>query len=176
IQLIGYYFSWKYFQAILQFIKAELKFTCQVQKKTRQFFRDKTMTYIAVHARQKDFLGLSAQKSGYTVAPLTYFHRAMMYFRKKYLRVQFLVCSDDPLWCERSMNSSDVLCVVTNDPIVDMAVMTTCDHSVISTGTYSWWVGLLTKGTTVFYKNFPRKGSVIEKHFKHDEYYLPYWI
>ena len=45
----------------------------------------------------------------------------------------------------------------------DLALLASCDHTVMATGTFSWWAAWLANGTTVYYANFPRRGSWHER-------------
>lgn len=57
-----------------------------------------------------------------------------------------------------------------------MATLVRCNHTIMSTGTFSWWISYLTNGTTVYYTDWPKHGSVLEKMLKKDEYFLNNWI
>ena len=59
-----------------------------------------------------------------------------------------------------------------------MAVLSSCNHVITSTGTFSWWIGYFSKGIVLYYKSFPRKGFwLINTQFEGmGDYFLPRWI
>lgn len=57
-----------------------------------------------------------------------------------------------------------------------MALITLCNHTIISTGTFSWWSGYLNKGNVTLYGGWPAKGTNLEKIVNITEYFLPNWI
>ena len=59
---------------------------------------------------------------------------------------------------------------------VDLAVLASCDHFIMSTGTYGWWAAWLTGGVVVYYKYPAREGSLYSKHFNGDDFFPPHWI
>jgi galactoside 2-L-fucosyltransferase 1/2 len=59
---------------------------------------------------------------------------------------------------------------------VDLSVLSMCNHTIASTGTFSWWAGYLAGGQTIYCKNWPRAGSPMQKMINTNEYFLPHWI
>lgn len=59
---------------------------------------------------------------------------------------------------------------------VDMAALTLCNHTIMSTGTYSWWTAYLTNGITIYYGNWPKAGSVLDQMIQKNDYFLDGWI
>lgn len=101
------------------------------------------VTRVGVHVRR---LGIKQ------VAPLAYVERAMDWFRFRYARVHFVVCSDDPGWCKRQLGQRDVSVSEGQEPEVDLAVLSLMQHSIVTTGTYGWWGAWLAKGKVVYWK------------------------
>ncbi|ELT93801.1 hypothetical protein CAPTEDRAFT_49636, partial [Capitella teleta] len=60
-------------------------------------------------------------------------------------------------------------------PGEDLAMLAACDHVISSTGTFSFWAGWLSKGVVLYYKNFPRKGSPLDKVFQPADAFPEYW-
>jgi len=58
----------------------------------------------------------------------------------------------------------------------DLALLSSCDHTIMSTGTYGWWAAWLAKGTTVYYADWPRNGSTLMSMFKRKDFFPPSWI
>ncbi|KAH3880212.1 hypothetical protein DPMN_004122 [Dreissena polymorpha] len=59
---------------------------------------------------------------------------------------------------------------------VDMAVQGSCDHTIVSTGSFGWWAAWLAGGTTIISKHQAVNGSQLDKQFVLTEYFLPNWI
>ena len=93
-------------------------------------------------------------------------------------RLVFVVCSDDIEWCHENLESkrADVSIVTTGDPIVDMAVLAQCRHSIVTVGTFGWWSAWLANGTTVYYGDWPAQGSSLAAATRHRDYFYPHWI
>ena len=89
----------------------------------------------------------------------------MTYYREKYLQPTFLVVSDDTAWCKEHLTADDVriigkisatmalsyisVSLEGGSPSSDMALMSTCDHSIIDYGSYGVWGAVLAGGEVV---------------------------
>jgi len=58
----------------------------------------------------------------------------------------------------------------------DLAILSQCNHTIMTVGTYGWWAGYLAGGITVYYKNFPAEGSSFYRIFSKDDFFPPHWI
>ena len=59
----------------------------------------------------------------------------------------------------------------------DLALLASCDHTVMTTGTFSWWAAWLANGTTVYCADYPKRGSWLSTKIQRStEYYYPDWI
>ena len=121
------------------------------------------------------------------MATVDYFHAAMNYFRKQYTNCVFLIASDDVKWCRKHLMAHDIIIIADHKPKTvlklrmdgvsrDMSILRLVDHSIISTGTFSLWVGRFTPGQVIYFKNFVVKGSALDRDFKAEDYYQPGWI
>ena len=54
-----------------------------------------------------------------------------------------------------------------------LALLSRCNHSIITLGTYSWWSGWLAGGDVIYYKRYLRPNS---KDYFGDEYYPYHWM
>jgi len=104
----------------------------------------------------------------------------MTHFVRLFPRVQFLVASNDIRWCQQHVkfNSSgvNVTFSVGHSAGQDLALLASCNHTVMTTGTYSWWAAWLANGITVYYANYPRRGSWLSTKIDKNDYYHPDWI
>ena len=192
--LCCYFQSWKYFDGYQSDIRKMFHFRGKIRKLARtiiskakhvflthltdqvtQFGNTQTLTYIGVHVRRGDLQLEHHLHRGYKPAPLTYFHKAMDYYRQHFPNTIFLVTSDDIEWCKVKLGSSDVFFVEGQHEAVDMAVLSMTNHTVISVGTFSWWAGWLAGGQVIYYRNWPTRNSEVAQQYEHDDYFLPKW-
>jgi len=138
---------------------------------------------VAVHVRRGDFLRRRNIRKGFTTATPLYLRRALGYFVERFARIQFVVASNDIAWCRAHLQSLywdrdrvNVTFSEGHSAGEDMALLTSCNHAVITTGTYGWWAAWLINGITVYYADFPRKGSLLSKRSHTEDYYPPNWI
>ena len=180
LTLSGYWRSWKYFNNVSNDIRKTFTIKTTFLKKAEQFIRSlntDNKTLIGIHVRRGDFLGQVAQNKGRIVVNKGYILRAMSFFRQQHTYVRFIVVSNDIKWCRDNISAKDVFFSNFTEPIIDMAILSLCDHTIISTGTFSWWCGWLSRGTVVYYSDYPRPGSYLANHtLFHDDYYPPSWI
>ena len=63
------------------------------------------------------------------------------------------------------------------DPIVDISILSLCNHTIITSGSFGWSGAWLANGTVVYLRDFPKPGSELYKNFFiNNGYYLPNWI
>jgi galactoside 2-L-fucosyltransferase 1/2 len=58
----------------------------------------------------------------------------------------------------------------------DLAILSACNHTIMTVGTYGWWAGYLAGGTTVYLRNFPAARSELDRWFSRDDFFPPDWI
>ncbi|XP_076112352.1 galactoside 2-alpha-L-fucosyltransferase Sec1-like isoform X1 [Mytilus galloprovincialis] len=186
--LKGYFQSWKYFIKNSREIRKEFQFKENVQTEaTKQFqeiIKSKNITnvnrhtFIAVHVRRGDFVNNQHFVNfGYSSANESYINNAMTKFRSQFSNAFFIFSSDDIAWCKNHFNESNIAFInKKNSPEIDMAIMSHCNHTIVTTGSYGWWTAWLIGGTTIYFKDFPRKGSKLDKIFDSTTYNLPSWM
>jgi len=187
----GSFASWMYTYPIATQLRQNLKF----RKKNTEFVADflsrnvppgwTTLKFVrvGVHVRRGDYLKTWTRRAGFTVASERYLQRAMNYFVERFPRIQFIVASNDIRWCQKHIrlsmfNRTDVNITfsVSHNAGQDLALLSKCDHTVMTTGTYSWWAAFLANGTTVYYANFPRPRSHLAALVRRSEFFHPDWI
>ncbi|ELU06265.1 hypothetical protein CAPTEDRAFT_116007 [Capitella teleta] len=110
-----------------------------------------------------------------TIAGASYFHKAMDLMLNKYPNAFFIVASDDMAWAKTTLGSRAIMTPFRSAQH-DLALLASCQHTIISSGTFSWWAGWLSNGTTIYYQDYPRKGSSLFAGFNHSDYYCKDWI
>ena len=97
------------------------------------------------------------------------------YFKEQFPRIQFVVCSDDITWCREHVRDESVVYSEGNSPITYFAILSSCDHVIMSTGSFSWWAAWLAGGMAVYYYNWPRPMSQLEYFVTKSDYFYPTW-
>ena len=115
---------------------------------------------------------------GHVVATRAYFFKAMRWMigSMPSKTVLFLVVSDDIAWCERFLSGSYVRVAPPASASVHLALLASCDHVIMSTGTFGWWGAWMAGGKVVYYKNYPAENSPLAKGFNRTDFFLPSWV
>lgn len=140
-------------------------------------------TLIGVHVRRGDITSLNMQDYGFVVANRAYLLRAFDYFRQKLPDKQliFTVIGNDYGWnLENLKNISEthmtVAILPTSASEFDLALLSSSDHFIMTTGTYGWWAGFLTGGIVVYHKVFARPGSYLASQMVGEDHFPPEWV
>ena len=191
--LVGYFQTYRCFQNVENELRTQhFKFHNRLALKAQRFFSEnvtnvigssrKDMIYVGIDIRRGDMVSKkSLIDKGYTTAHSSYILNAITYYVKRYLTnsIIFIVCTDDKKWfydnTEGKSNAS-ILLSHGSDPGLDLAILSQCNHSIITVGSFGWWSAWLAGGTTVYYANWPRKGSKLAENFYKEEYFPPHWI
>ena len=127
---------------------------------------------VGIHIRRGDMLLQRRLREGFEAMPSSYFRHAMDYFTSRHERVLFYVASIDMEWTRTWVRGDHVIYTEqTFDR--DFAILMSCDHVITSIGTFSWWVGWLTKGTTIYYGVTPAEGTKAASAYRPDKIYPP---
>ncbi|XP_059164103.1 galactoside 2-alpha-L-fucosyltransferase Sec1-like isoform X2 [Physella acuta] len=180
--LDGYYQSWKYFDDLRDellnkhfLLHPSLKIAAN--NYIKNLLKERKLegaVLVAVHVRRGDFV--RQRVKGYTAAPIPYYYKAMDHFRKKYGKVMFIICTNDLIWAETNLDEGpDVHYSHETDGSLDLAIMISCDHMIITSGSYSWWAGYLVKGEVIYYAGYPAPNTKIGNLTSKEDYYPPYW-
>ena len=113
----------------------------------------------------------------------------MNFFRKKYSDADYIIISEDVDWCWNNIFGDDFIfsymhfsigyqILKFDEAVVDLTIMSLCDHAVITSGSFGWWGGWLSGGTVIYLRDFPRLGSRLDKPsgFIREEYHPPDWV
>ena len=176
--LAGYLQSWKYFHNATEKIKRAFTFKHKYSTHATKYLdsiRKRDVENVCVHVRRGDFLRV--YKIGYTFVPKSYIERAMGVFYRRYSKVQFIFVSDDMKWCSRNfINQNDTYFSPFRDNVLDLALLASCDHVIITSGSYGWWGAWLAGGITVYFLGFPDPGSWLDTQYNTADYYPEHWI
>ncbi|KAL8580988.1 hypothetical protein ACOMHN_048022 [Nucella lapillus] len=182
--IMQYFQSWKYFRHIGDIIRKEFTFKEHVRIAAQQIVSRHSMkirnrTRVGVHVRRGDMNLVSLKKKGYHMAPGSYLRKAMDYMRQKHPDAIFITVTDDVPWCRKNVDASDVVYADWASAQIHLAALASCDHVIMTVGTYGWWGGYLSGGEVVYY--WDRKELLHEPplpvEIKHPEdFFPPEWI
>ncbi|CAC5364304.1 FUT1_2 [Mytilus coruscus] len=176
--------SWKYFYMYDKQLKKQLTFRKHIQNEAKQTIDKilqrrnitsrKSINLVGVHIRKGDKVG---NHDGFNIATPEYLSRSVNYYTKKYETVLFLVISDGMTWSRENMPSHvPVEYISLGKRELDMAAVVACDHTIMTIGTFGWWIGFLTGGDVVFMKDSAAKGSRFERILNFEDHYYPHWV
>lgn len=131
--------------------KLSLTFPSGTHRELRENFRTRfNITWIGIHIRRTDFLGLGYSSND------QYISRAMNIYRHRYgqKNIRFLVASDDRPYCHRILSneirSGEVFILPNHFTVIDdLIALSLCHHSIITGGTFGFWAGYLTGGEVI---------------------------
>jgi len=176
----GYLQSWKYFFKARSEISEAFRFRADsllTVKKYTDNLRINVSTLVGVHVRRRDMASLSSGRKGYIAPGADYISKAMQHFRDLKLGViQFIIISDDMTWCKVNVVGENITYSPFKNSGFDMALMTSCDHVIITSGSYGWWGGWLAGGRVVYFSGFPKPDSALMKETDIHDYYPPEWL
>ena len=92
--------------------------------------------------------------------------------------VLFLVCSDNMTWTVENVKDPNAVYIMGNSPEVDLSILSQCNHTITTVGTYGWWAGFLAGGITLYYKHPAKENSKLRSQFTKDysDFFYPGWI
>lgn len=186
VTLMGFFQSWKYFKNVQDELrKKHFVFRPSLKKGAQDYlhknipedWRKLNYTYIGVHVRRGDVLDEDKVRFGYMVPNATYFERAIRIFSQMFLnKTIFVVCTNDKPWAEQHITARYTLFVSGNSGELDLAILASMNHSIMSIGTYGWWGSWLAGGITIYYSDSVRHGSDLFSRYRKEDFYMPEWI
>ena len=184
VTIMQYLQSWKYFDFIRSTIQRELTFKQSVKDSAASLLQRYSAkignkTRVGIHVRRGDFLVAHHIRKGYHTAPASYVRKAMDHMRKKHGDVIFIFVTDDPGWCSREFKTPDHIIADKAPAEVHMAVLASCDHVIMTVGTYGWWGAYLAGGDVVYY--WDRAQCLHDPPLpveikKTQDFFLPSWV
>ena len=163
-----------YLFSILKMLSIKTNKTLLINDNGIGLMDGKLPIFVAIHVRRGDIV-----RSSHLTAPGSeYFEKAKTYFKKKYGKnVIFIVITNGLLWCKVNLNMKDAFLTGESGKktsMEDFSIAISCNHTIMSVGTYSWWVGFLTGGDVVYAKNFAAGNWI--KWYRPKEHFPPNWL
>ncbi|XP_006770052.2 PREDICTED: galactoside 2-alpha-L-fucosyltransferase 1 [Myotis davidii] len=163
LKLSGFPCSWTFFHHLREQIRRE--FT----------------PFVGVHVRRGDYLQIMPQRWKGVVGDRAYLREAMDWFRARHEAPVFVVISNGMAWCRENVDASRGDVVFAGDgqeasPGKDFALLTQCNHTIMTIGTFGFWAAYLAGGDTVYLANFTLPDSSFLEIFKPEASFLPEWV
>ena len=197
IKLFGFFQSWRYFDFTRNDVRRQFQFKIQTESEINNFLRlqlksyasnhklqqieEKDIQFIGIHVRRGDYLNRLSEDKGYVTPDISYYGNAVKYFSKKFEHVLFIICTDDVEWSKDNIASLDQRIVISpflssKGAEFDLCLLSKCNHTIISVGTFGWWGAWLSGGVTIYYSKFARPESQLARMFNPGDYFIPQWI
>ncbi|XP_029440885.1 galactoside 2-alpha-L-fucosyltransferase 2-like [Rhinatrema bivittatum] len=186
VMLTGFPCSWTFYHHIREEILREFTFHDFIRDEANKHLEEvkgsrRNATFIGVHVRRGDYLKVMPDIWKGVVADKAYLEKAMGYFRSKYHEPIFVVTSNGMHWCKQNIDTSkgDVYFSgdgIESSPGKDFALLAHCNHTIMTIGTFGYWVSYLAGGETIYLTNFTLPDSRFLKLFHYDAAFLPQWI
>jgi galactoside 2-L-fucosyltransferase 1/2 len=137
----------------------------------RIWIQNSNIIWVGIHIRRGDFMHEYNAESSYT-----YISSAMDYYEKKYKNVFFIMASDDKDYCEKHFENRQNLIVTPKSYsyLEDFAILSFCQHSIITAGTFGWWTAFLAGGDVIHDVHF--RAERCTKCECSREFYYPPWF
>jgi hypothetical protein len=93
---------------------------------------------VFVHIRRGDYISWPSSESS-AIIGLDWYIKKIEFIRKKIKKPKFIILSDDIYFIKPFFdNLSDTL-ISENNLYLDMALMSLCDHGILSPSSFAWW-------------------------------------
>ena len=204
MKLIGSFRSWKYFDEISRDLARQFRFKRNISVAAESFLATVSIK-LDVYRYSKEpsvTIGIYVNrgKNGLQTIDTDFIEVSMSYFVDRFgaHRTMFIICSDDMRYARKTMTSlpiarstslvfadsksfrvelgGEVEVVGIEEEAVQLCVMSLCEHSIITTGSLSWWAGWLSRGTVLYSLNQPDTNSQLDEIFSPEDYFPPHWI
>lgn len=180
----NYLQSFRYWQQHDFLVRQKIVFSDEIKDKVSAIVGALRKQYngsklVGMHLRRGDLGSKHNFDLGYRAATPLFVQKSVVFFRQLFPDIAFVVSSDSIDWCKKHFpNGTRVHFLEKNKPVIDLAVLAAMDHTAISFGTFSWWIGYLNTGVTVYMKDFIIAGTYIGKQFNPEgkDYIYPGWV
>ena len=139
----GYFQSYKYFDKIKDIIVEEFSVNINIQRIADEYINSIKGAdgIVSIHVRRGDYLNFP---NIHPTSTLEYYNKCIQYFDNigKY---NYIVFSDDILWCKQNLKHKNIHYSENKDNVLDLCIMSKCNHNIITNSSFSWWAAYLNK-------------------------------
>ena len=188
VLLVGYLQSFKYFSNYEQNIRKLFRFSDALVANATQILADirtsyiekhgpvPSVTFVGLHIRKGDMTNSGNAAIGYRTTDSDYIYKSMFYFQRKYKHVAFVLRTDTPNWSKDNLFMEAVYQPASLSAEKDLALLSLCNHTITSTGTFSWWAGWLAGGEVAYFHNPYNMSSSMAKGFVAEDFFPSHWL
>jgi hypothetical protein len=136
--LYGFFQTEKYFSHIEKELRKDFRFY-DISYKTCSHYRKHILSeeVVTLHVRRGDYI----TDPNFVLLELDYYQEALKYFSD----LEIMVLSDDINWCREQFVGKRFKFSSSNDPFIDLCLMSLCNYHIISNSSFSWWGSWLAK-------------------------------
>lgn len=189
LKLSGFPCSWTFFHHLREQIRREFTLHDHLREGAQHLLSGLRLgprgirphTFVGVHVRRGDYLQVMPDRWKGVVGDRAYLQQAMDWFRARHKDPIFVVTSNGMKWCLENIDTSrgDVVFAGNGQestPGRDFALLTQCNHTIMTIGTFGFWAAYLAGGDTVYLANFTLPDSEFLKIFRPKAAFLPEWV
>ncbi|KAI0220988.1 Galactoside 2-alpha-L-fucosyltransferase 2, partial [Lamellibrachia satsuma] len=165
VELVGNLINWRYSRNVLRYVvQNHFRFRETIQQEADNFLwrsmsqfghSPPDVAVIAVHIRRTDRITWLIKRGRPNSMPdRMYFSHAVAFFNRLFNnKTMFIVCSDDVKWSKVNfITERPTVFSVGHSAEVDFAILSRCNHSILSIGTFGRWSAIMAGGVTVYHK------------------------
>lgn len=145
IKISGYFQTEKHFvnykKEIQDLFSHTTDIMCKIWNNYGSLFQEPT---VSVHVRRGDYLNFPERHPYVTDE---YYYKAL----ENFPNYRVLVFSDDIQYCKKIFKGPNFHFMENNEDIIDLYLMSMCDHNIIANSTFSWWGAWLNKKDNIVY-------------------------
>jgi hypothetical protein len=130
-------------QTILDKINSNLRLNHVHSSKASGWLNDKVakssdQNLVFIHIRRGDYLTWPSREYP-AVLDKQWYTKAMDQIREKVKNPIFLFLTDDPYYVKDCFGDQPDILISENDQLVDLALMSQCQHGILSASSFAWW-------------------------------------
>ena len=136
--LYGFFQTEEYFYHIEEELRKDFRFYDIIFNSCSHYRKHiLSKEVVALHVRRGDYI----TDSNFVLLEIDYYIEALKYFPD----LEIMVLSDDINWCREQFVGKKFKFSSSNDPFIDLCLMSFCDYHIISNSSFSWWGSWLAK-------------------------------
>ena len=148
VGILGYFQNLNYIVPFGNEIKNHFSFNSTIINAANQLLEKKIKNAensikVSLHVRRGDYLNI---QHVLPVCSIDYYRVAIEKIKLIEKKISIIVFSDDISWCKENFQNENFLFFESNEnPAIDLAAMTLCNHHIIANSSFSWWGAWLSK-------------------------------